>query len=359
MAGSATERIEFLDYLRGPAALFVVWDHLVGIYLERNDLGWTWLDNVRHWVNEPFGLIQDFGWFGVCLFFMISGFVITHVGLRERPKLFAINRVFRIYPPLIVSVIVIGATEILQGTAGYSWGGVAVAGTLANYLAIPQFKVNTVAWTLAIEITFYALTFVGLRWLARPVLWMCVQAAVIGVVIASARALGDRFFLFAATVAYLPYLLVGQLIYYALWRRLVSPGAFLLLMTIVFADLLWGVSSIHVQFWPVRNSYVVSFVCAIAVFVTALALNAQLKPTRVVTFLADHSYSLYLYHGFIGFLVMDALLARFDYRVCLSIAVVAVLLASVLSRRLVELPSMTFARRLGKGWPKTAPASSG
>jgi peptidoglycan/LPS O-acetylase OafA/YrhL len=90
----APNRVAELDGLRGIAALWVVFYHLWGA-IERREIDWV-----------P-SLVSEFlraGWLGVDIFFMLSGFVITHsvanirVTLTFIPK-FILRRSVRIDPP--------------------------------------------------------------------------------------------------------------------------------------------------------------------------------------------------------------------------------------------------------------------
>ena len=185
------EEISFIALLRGVACLLVVWDHLAGIWLDSAGKTWLPLTLVREYVTTPLAVIQDFGFFGVVLFFFVSGFIITHVAQRESQLAYVIKRLFRIYPPLVLSIIAIYVTELvylhitgslLEGAAIPSARSLFLAMTLTNYFTVPQVVINGVAWTLAIEVTFYALMFcllpfvkkapfiadLRLRWLVQP-----------------------------------------------------------------------------------------------------------------------------------------------------------------------------------------------
>ena len=84
-------RIQFLDVLRGIAALMVVLQHAV----ESASPGFA------HWTNE----YLNFGEIGVVVFFIVSGFIIP-VSLEKYNSLprFWMGRIFRLWPPYIVSL---------------------------------------------------------------------------------------------------------------------------------------------------------------------------------------------------------------------------------------------------------------
>ena len=96
-----------LEGLRGIAALLVVFHH------SRSHWLWGWLE----------------GWNGVTLFFVLSGFLITTLALREEDALgalrwraFFVRRLFRIVPVYVVSlglyVVAVGVVGIAAGHRG-------------------------------------------------------------------------------------------------------------------------------------------------------------------------------------------------------------------------------------------------
>lgn len=113
------EHFFFLDFLRAGAAWLVVYSHIIAEYPKQNGLSLPFVEKVDAYINVPLGIIQNFGWLGVCIFFLISGFVITHVSMRESPAEFFIKRIFRIYPMLIIAVLT--AVAAGGGNKYYAW----------------------------------------------------------------------------------------------------------------------------------------------------------------------------------------------------------------------------------------------
>ncbi len=72
-----------IHYLRAIAPLLVLWAHLCGWWVYDNhvisqlQIGW------ENFIVKPFQLYQGGGHLGVLIFFLISGFVITHVSINE------------------------------------------------------------------------------------------------------------------------------------------------------------------------------------------------------------------------------------------------------------------------------------
>jgi len=84
-------RVAILDGLRLVAALMVVSYH----YISRGD---AWTAASPHGFPQVVYLASRFGFFGVELFFLISGFVICMSGMGRSLGQFFVARVVRLYP---------------------------------------------------------------------------------------------------------------------------------------------------------------------------------------------------------------------------------------------------------------------
>ena len=248
----------FINLLRGPAALLVVYSHFVGQYL-----GWIhqtyWL---KRWVDalfvQPLVIVDQFGQLGVMVFFLISGFIITHVARSENPLRFCIRRVFRIYPAYWLVVFAVFAFGLFDSPFDYSalqnWRNVLRIATITNYLHDPQNTVLGVAWTLQIEVMFYALIACVTPLIRRsPLLTLGVELAFVFVVMATAHGAGADWFLFAANVDYLPYLLIGQAIYFY-WAGGLPGWQALVLGLLAYCAAVFGIWHIQTAFLDPAHS---------------------------------------------------------------------------------------------------------
>lgn len=142
-------RFRELDGLRGIAALAVLASHFTGGYNS-------------HYTAAPQPFVDfPYGAFGVQLFFLISGFVILMSAHRaERPSDFIISRVSRIYPAYWVSLVLALAVSFFfhVGDVGLTaWETVANFSMMQRWLQVPN--AVEVYWTLAVELQFYVLIF--------------------------------------------------------------------------------------------------------------------------------------------------------------------------------------------------------
>lgn len=153
---NSTLRITSLDGLRGIAASLVVLYH----YLYR------WNDHL----DIDFGYISawaEFGWLGVYIFFMISGFVI-HNSLERMPSIFifARNRWWRLFPAMFLATlyILVGYTLLPFWPAGEITFIDVIPGlfftdpmAVSYLLGSPVESIDGVFWTIYIEVKFYVI----------------------------------------------------------------------------------------------------------------------------------------------------------------------------------------------------------
>ncbi|NUU35664.1 acyltransferase [Pseudomonas sp. C2B4] len=349
------ESFSNITLLRAVASLMVVYDHLFSMVPVKNFGSPAFpVSFVQTAIDNPLGIIQDFGWIGVAIFFIVSGFIITHVSMRESQTEFLVKRIFRIYPPLILAVLIACAMTYITTNQTFSFWEIISAFTLTNYWTYPQIVILGVAWTLAIEIIFYAFTFVLLPILKNnPCAAIIIQVAVVFCVYAVRGKFGNEFFLFAACVAYLPYLIVGQVTYF-LYSKVIGLKVFFALLILLYAAILAGIQLIHVIFLPANNSYLINFSYAYFIFIMLLVFKDRVKVPQFVHRLADSSYSIYLLHGTIGGAVI-VLVAKYTSNHSAPVIFITSLAAAALSILvawifflLVEKPSIKVARSLCK-----------
>ncbi len=347
--------ISSLALIRAIAILLVVWDHSAGSWTSRHDRSWIPLDASHDWITRPLGVIQDLGWLGVTMFFLVSGYIISEVGTRETRRTFAVKRLLRVYPPLWASFVLIIGVELIKQALDrphihYTVEQVAWASTLFNYVNGVR-AVNGVAWSLIIEVLFYALVFALLPVLARrPVVAIIIELALVTAVIATAKSFpGTRFdadwFLFAASVAYLPLLVIGQCLW--MWHaRNVSAARAAVLGAAAWLAFVFGMRRIHTSFLEDGNLYGPSVALGIAILLITLLTEGRWRLPRWLAAVSVVSYSVYLVHGTVLNVMLDGLDGKVPFTIALAIMLVVLVVVSVLMWRFVELPCQQLARRL-------------
>lgn len=344
---NGNKQFYFLEILRAFAALLVVYDHLLARWPEKNAIALPAILFIQKYVNQPLGIIQDFGWLGVSIFFLVSGFIITHVSLRETPFEFVIKRIFRIYPLLVIATILSAWINSKQNLTASS-SSILTNIFLINYWIHPHIILVATAWTLAIEIIFYGFTFLQMLAKLGPLARIVSAQLAVGGILMFARSMGDNFFLFSASAAYMPYLITGQIFYFMLHKRSLNLPVSILLLIATYVETLYGISSIHTTFSPIQNSYLLSFIYAIFIFLIGYFNNEKLRPNRIVNALADTSYPLYLFHVAIGYFILDLFVPQIGFLTALCLAFVSVGLFVTFIHQAIEKPALKFGKELAE-----------
>jgi peptidoglycan/LPS O-acetylase OafA/YrhL len=153
MSETAKRRLTEIDSLRGIAAMLVVLFHYTTRY-----------DELFGHVTPPAGSLP-WGHYGVNLFFMISGFVIFMTLEKTRQPLdFVVSRFSRLYPAFWLAVIM---TFLVTHWLGLPGKLVSFDTALLNLTMVHSFfgisHVDSVYWTLEVELIFYAWALLAFR----------------------------------------------------------------------------------------------------------------------------------------------------------------------------------------------------
>ncbi|HEV7903461.1 MAG TPA: acyltransferase [Pyrinomonadaceae bacterium] len=157
----SSKRIDGLDFLRGIASLSVCWFHLTSFTYHHTD----------GWFYSFLRTSASYGWLGVEVFFVISGFVIPYALRRANYRLsaypaFLLKRIIRLDPPYLVGILIFillafayafhtGRPPEVEG-APLTWARVLLHLGYLN-MFFHQEWLNPAFWTLAIEFQYYIL----------------------------------------------------------------------------------------------------------------------------------------------------------------------------------------------------------
>jgi len=304
-------RFKFIDSLRGLAASAVLFYHLWNRFFP----GAT---SQAHVISMPHGAgpaiamyLFGFGYFGVNLFFVVSGLCIhlpqaTKFHSAGSDKLsvgkFANRRFWRLYPAYFASLVWTSLALVLLPLAAHLVHRTSfnilrtadISSFLSNAFFLQQFNTksllfNGVYWTLLYEVQFY-LFYPGLLWICRK--W--------GFTVPLLVLLGVELALIARPVP-VPIFFLGR--YYEwfvgmyLAERIASRRA-LRIPTVAFPVLLGlSVASVFYSFsWPYRDVLAsTAFAILLAKCLEKETSWAWLSHPRLV-FIGVFSYSLYLIH---------------------------------------------------------------
>jgi peptidoglycan/LPS O-acetylase OafA/YrhL len=346
-------RFRSIDSLRGFAALAVVLYHLIG--------------NLRHelssWVPETVMVIFSYGFLGVPVFFVISGFVIAQSvsgnGLTFRyVGNFVLRRVVRLDPPYWASIAIAMALltikNMLQAeTEAYPSSFV----VLAHLFYVQDFLqlspvISDVYWTLAMEVQLYL--FFILSMLACHKLFadffikrfmhllLMLSLGIFSVLLDHKIVIMDMPGIF---LPYWHYFLLGVLV-----SRVVKGREYAVPVFFV-----WIVFECFVQSSQDIKPYVIAaVVCTLYIYIAHVMCKLDVWfVNKPLLFLGRISYCLYLLHPDIGWKIISLSKRYFgenmEWYVSLGTLLGSVLvsiLAAIVLTKVVEKPSLRLAKRL-------------
>jgi|CXWL01.1.fsa_nt_gi peptidoglycan/LPS O-acetylase OafA/YrhL len=347
-----TQQIAFIDALRALAPILVLWAHLGGWYLSARGLSSPLQDFWTENINVPLHLWQDGGYLGVLIFFLVSGFIITHVSLRESQLEYAIKRAFRVLPLFWIAISLVGFLMMLASRVGLPpvlgprGDTLDYFGTMsfANYLTRGP-VILTVGWTLVVELLSYIATLIFIPWSrTKP---LTASYALLGLAIAAyfAFVAVPEMQPFVRMFGYTPYLLVGRAFYLG-WAKLASPVQASLFGVATFSSFVLMFATTQIVLLQPGNEALVSQLIAIALF--AALCFARVPRIAPLSFVAMISYSLYVLHVPVGSFLLDWLILKqhVAYEAALPLVVVMLLGLSWVSYQLLEKPTQSLGRQI-------------
>jgi peptidoglycan/LPS O-acetylase OafA/YrhL len=308
-------RIVALDLVRFIAAMAVVLYH----YTARD--GFTGFEQIAE--------VTKFGYLGVPLFFMISGYVIALSAKNRTPTEFAISRFVRLYPAYWCGILFTLSMSYIFGDYSPSLTVILANATMLNdYLNIEN--IDGVYWTLQAELKFYGCVFLLLltgvfdkhkiwlsTWLALTALYLTIE---------------QPFFMsWFISPYYSPFFIAGIAFYFIHHEgnnafNLITLSGSLLLASIVafnqaesffsFATTLDKLISVAL-IW----GFFILFYCLVRE-------KINLKQRRVYIVMGGMTYPLYLIHGFAGRTIIDYFRYSYSDAFIVSMTILFMLVAS-------------------------------
>jgi peptidoglycan/LPS O-acetylase OafA/YrhL len=158
-------RLPFLDGIRGVAILAVFLYHSLGIVFGTDKLKWNGLFRDFDTSRSFLALYPlTYGWAGVAVFFVVSGFCIhlSHQQSRDKGWFnFCNRRFFRIYPPYLLAIFTFFFLWPWGSFSIYSFSRLEQLGThvlaVHNFGQRTSFGINPAFWSIAVEIQLYAI----------------------------------------------------------------------------------------------------------------------------------------------------------------------------------------------------------
>lgn len=299
-----SERLGSLDLLRLVAALAVVGYH----YLFRGAAGVPVLD-VAFPEAEPFAI---FGYLGVNLFFLISGFVIAWSAEGRDFRGFAIARFARLYPGFLLCMAASFAVIAWAGDPRLRLeSGQFAANLLIFAPAFGKPFMDGVYWSIVLEIVFYGWVALALMFGVFERWKLPLVAAWLGLCAINEFGLHSAALRMVFVTEFSPWFAGGVLMHH-LWRNgaaaetlMLLGAAFLLSCNMLAIGQAWMEAHYarSIGLLPLLGANGVMFVALAA----AIAVRGYVPATPLVLALGGLTYPLYLLHQNIGYLAINAL----------------------------------------------------
>lgn len=316
-------RLKELDALRGLAALAVVLYHYTTqynkLYIHSTPLGWE--------LNK--------GSLGVHLFFMISGFVIfLTIDKISSSKAFIISRFSRLFPAYWFAIILTSSAVFIMGLPGEERDLVTI---LLNFSMIQGFfdipDVDGVYWTLLYELIFYILILALFKF---KLLTKVNLIIVLGLCLNIANSLTDIFPWKLQLILLLEYnhLFGAGIIYYLIKKNGIRPSYSLTLFLCLIA--LWMQGSTE-NFLIISSFFIVFYLFSLG--------KLQFIAVKPLIWLGTISYSLYLLHQNIGYIIIRNIEGYgFSSNIAIIFALMLSLLMAHAAQKLIERPTQKWIK---------------
>ncbi|KJH62299.1 hypothetical protein UF13_06335 [Pantoea agglomerans] len=366
-AGSAisSSRVVFAGQLRAIAFLSVVIVHWFGIYsLDHQFISRVTGATIHAEGNAAYYMALlpplpyfNYGPFGVSIFFLISGFVISY-SIKKKSRLsYLKSRAMRIYPTYIVcSVIMISIYTISH----YYWGSnpdISLTRFIFNATLLSSIfnyeSIDYVNWTLSIEIKFYlccAMLHGAIKdakithVMALPFMVMIITLVTSHFQIGSSEPGHFSFDSLKIEMTYVSYMVLGILINF-LFEKKIPVGEFIASTFVVALciAITWRVGPQANQFVGTGINYIYGYIF----FFTAYLMNNQFKENKVMSFLSEISYSFYALHSVIGYCILIWLESLGTPYFCsLFIAFILVMFISCIMYVTIEKKSIMISKKI-------------
>ncbi|WP_327067326.1 acyltransferase family protein [Kitasatospora sp. NBC_01302] len=334
-------RLYVLDGMRLLAALSVMSFHLIG-----KPVGWE-----QTWHGRPDQLMPGlhgvaiYGWIGVELFFLISGFVICMSCWGKRPQDFFVSRVVRLYPAYWAAIAITTAVVLWAGYPFSTVKDLTARNVMVNATMLPSPLgaplVDPSYWTLWVEMLFYVLFAVVV---ARGLTYRRVVAFCGIWTFLAAIAPSVNFPLLSAVVqpGYAPLFVAGITMYlmYRFGKNLLLWGMLGFSFLLAQYQLL-GTVQMYQMYLPQHISWSVAAglltLCFLLVLAAAIGWFNWIK-WRWLTVAGSLTYPLYLLHQEIGTTMICWLRQSMQPYAVLAVVVPSLLLLAYMVHRLVERP---------------------
>jgi peptidoglycan/LPS O-acetylase OafA/YrhL len=336
------QRESFLDLIRFAAAFGVLAFHF-------GFRGWC-AHGLQDIDYPELAGFSKYGYMGVEIFFMISGYVIPWSVRGRSVGEFVVSRAIRLYPTYWLCAALLLFVPPLLGDPRFL---IPARDALMNVTMVaPWFGspyIDPVFWSLARELEFYALVafvvgLLGFERLPKALLvWLLIGVGTSVLAIGTGKSpvyLGGTYYMyfcFGAACYFLQHLERSRTVYALL----------VLSLPLMLAHSLHKASVVTEIYRVTMSPFVVCAVLAAgaaAVYFSS-ALSERMKPSALVTFIGGLTYPLYLLHENIGYALLNTMFSEETRWLGLAYTVLFCVAASAAVYLWFDLPVRRWLRR--------------
>lgn len=289
------------DYLRVIALVMILYDHLGGFY----NPNWILKKVLDFFFAVPLNIIQDFGGFGVSLFFLISGFLFTYNANYKNEGKKTLRKIAKIYIGCLMAFFMFYILQrlvwLVEATywSQFSLRQWAESVTLVGYFTGNGEVINGTTWFLIPLFLFYILRigYAGIHEKIR-VEW---NILILELVIALIMTILKVFHFPVSSVLVFVYMPVAGMILGEFLREdsklSIRKGSVLFLINyICMTACIW----VFARQYHDTSFYLVSFIYSVTLIVLFEVFDDKFKQNIIISFLCKISLSVYLVHMTFG-----------------------------------------------------------
>jgi peptidoglycan/LPS O-acetylase OafA/YrhL len=315
-----------------------------------------------------FDAVARYGYLGVQLFFVISGFVIAYSAEGRSPVAFGISRFARIYPTFLLCATITFVITILFGSPYLS---ASLSQWLGNLIiaapALKQEFLDGSYWSIVYEVVFYS-------WVFLLLMVGTFRREYYGVIVVGWLLISvvNQAFIHSGLLKHLfltdqsAFFCIGLLLYAqfrgqrdrALYLLLALSIAVAINQSLVLAE--WNRANYYVEY----SDWIVVLACLSIVAITALAtrIRSLPLPTTLVLAAGGLTYPLYLLHQQIGYVALNRFAESGSPLMLIAITTIGMIAFSYLVWRYFERHAQPLVKsacgriqtRLESGWLRPA-----
>jgi len=299
----------------------------------------------------PYPLLAEpakYGYLGVELFFMISGFVILMTASSNSLRIFLISRAVRLYPAFWVCCTITFLITLAIGQPRYSaslYQYIINMTLISGFIGVPS--VDGVYWSLFIEIKFYLLISVVLYFKKIErienylILWLLASALTETFNLSKFRSI--------LITDYAAYFIAGAT-FYIIWNKGISKTLLILLLgslalalhtATIFANLLGTI------YLTIFSPFIVCSIITLF-FITFYLISTNKTETIGTlkwTAIGALTYPLYLLHQMIGFMIFNVAYPSINPHILLWGTICLMIIASYFIHKNIETRIASLLKR--------------